>query len=182
LPVIGTTKAALICTVLREHLAPAVLAVMHNDELIASSKVQYREMGLSGPRQDLDLVAMAKNVQAIVSNLSILRKQLDNDASFPTNPKTDDERSLVSVRSQLREIVADQTQELDTINGVLETILLKKMMHSIPGTPRLFASTRGFFVDVAAAIDEQAIPIENRELRLSPTLINISSRCGAAKP
>jgi hypothetical protein len=182
LPVIGTTKTTLICTVLREHLAPAVLAVMHNDELIASSKVQYREMGLSGPRQDLDLVAMARNVQAMVNNLSIFRKQLDNEASFPTNPKTDDERSLVSVRSQLQEVVADQTRELDTINGVLETILLKKMMHSIPGTPRLFASNRRFFVDVAAAIDEQAVPIEKRELQLDPTLISMSSRCGAAKP
>jgi hypothetical protein len=167
---------------LRENLAPAVLAVVHNDALIASSKAQYNSMALSGPRQDLELNAMAKNVQAMVQNLDVARTRLDDATRFSAHPGTDDERSLAAAKTLLQELVAEQTQELDTINGVLETIHLQKMMGGIPHTPRWFARTRGFFADVAAAIAEQAVPISKSESQLSPTLIGVSSRCGAANP
>ncbi|MBV8367415.1 MAG: hypothetical protein JO036_00575 [Candidatus Eremiobacteraeota bacterium] len=180
LPVIGTTKSRPLCTALRDSVAPAVQALMQNDALIASSKAGYRGMALSGPRQDLDLVVMANNVQAMVKNLSDARGRLDG-AVVPPTPRTQDDRDVVAAKAQLHEIAAKQTEELDTINGILETIRLQRMGAIFPHSPRWVPMTRAFFADVAAAIGEQERPIAKSEGRLSPLLISIASRCGGAK-
>jgi hypothetical protein len=175
LPYIGGTRSSAPgCRALRDAIAPAVLDLMRDDELIGASRSTYRKMAhQSETGGDLGRVGLGRAVTLMARNLGELRTLLDDPKRFP---RSDDPR-LQEIRTRLRETADRQEAALNVINGVLETDLMAKMMGKRGGR---FGITPALYALVADGLKAHQSDVAASEEKLTPSLVELSHACGGA--
>ena len=123
-----------LCTVLTKTIAPAIGMMLQNDKTIAKSPDLFKEynfaMGYgSQGSQDMAVMRMENLVGPLADNVVAIHKQLDDLNAFPAVPRTQDERHLQQLKSELLKTLASQEASLDIINGFVTTQQLSQMQH-----------------------------------------------------
>jgi hypothetical protein len=140
------------CTTLHQNIGHSMQALMANDAAIAASKPVLVAMshdyispdiinqtGLGNlhgpalvnhdsPQLHLDSERIQEIAGAITHNLQLIDQQL-KDAHFPQSAKTQDDRKLLEMRTQLEDIKAQQLQTLNVLEGLIDT----QNMESVAG-------------------------------------------------
>ncbi len=123
-----------MCSVLHKTIAPAIGMMLQNDKTIAKSPDLFKEYnfamgyGTSGS-QDIAVMRMENLVGPLADNVVAIHKQLDDQNAFPPVPKTEDDRHLLQLKSELERTLASQEAALDIINGFVTTQQLSQMQH-----------------------------------------------------
>jgi len=136
LPEIGRVRSNVLCTALRQNIAPTIVGLMKNDEIIgaghrAFAKMARDQAGTSSGSIDIDKLYLEQVETRLVHNLKIVDTLLGDQKHFPADPKTDDDRDAVAMKSQLAAVAESQRKALDLISGTLETESLGEMQHDI---------------------------------------------------
>lgn len=134
LPEIGRVRSTTLCTTLRQNIAPTILGLMKNDEIIgaghrAFAKMAHDASGSSSAAIDIDKLYLEQIETRLVHNLQVIDKLLGDDKRFPASPRTDDERAAVVLKTQLLAVADPQRKALDLVSGTLETESLGQMQH-----------------------------------------------------
>lgn len=137
LPVIGRTHSKGFCTTVRDGIAPAVLGLMQNDDLIASSRATLLKAGHDAsvkPNKgfepaaiELDRISLARVADSMAHNLDTVRRTLSDSKRFPRTAVTDDDRRALSLKAQLQAAVDRQNEDYNHLNGVLEIVEMRQM-------------------------------------------------------
>jgi hypothetical protein len=177
LPVIGRTRSGGFCTTFRETIAPAVLGLMKTDELLAQSRAVYAAMPTHSPTDlSLDRIALGKTVAGMAHDLAIVRGLTDDPKRFPKAPSTEEDRSALQLRAELRAVAERQERALDLVNGVLQTDLMQQMSGMFPHMPR-YRITKAVYGSVAVALGEQQHAVGTAEAELTPAVVAASKLC-----
>jgi hypothetical protein len=136
LPEIGRVRSSVLCTTLRQNIAPTVAGLMKNDEIISAGHRAFAKMasdsaGTSSASIDIDNLYLEQVETRLVHNLRVIDQLLGDPKRFPDVPKNDDERDAVTMRSQLLAVAASQRSALDLISGTLDTEALGQMQHDL---------------------------------------------------
>ncbi|HEX5275670.1 MAG TPA: hypothetical protein VFW34_10380 [Candidatus Rubrimentiphilum sp.] len=135
LKVIGSVRSTPFCTALRETIAPAIAAVLSNDDLIASSKPAFATLyhddvlSRSEARAHLDLNRLESLITPIVANVKRADGLLANKPS---------DRKLQAMRDKLQAVLAQQKESLNVISGFVATEQLGEIQTA--GAPENWAS------------------------------------------
>jgi hypothetical protein len=136
LPEIGHVRSNALCTTLRANIAPTVLGLMKNDEIIGAGhrafmKMAHDQSGTSGGSIEIDKLYLEQVESRLVHNLKVVDTLLGDQKRFPAQPQTDDERDAVAMKTQLIAVANVQRKALDLVSGTLETEALGQMQHDI---------------------------------------------------
>lgn len=136
LPEIGRVRSNVLCTTLRQNIAPTVAGLMKNDEIIGAGHRAFAKMssdsaGTSSASIDIDKLYLEQIQTRLVHNLRVIDQLLGDTKRFPAVPKNDDERDAVTMRGQLLAVAASQRSALDLISGTLDTEALGQMQHDV---------------------------------------------------
>jgi hypothetical protein len=136
LPEIGRVRSTTLCTTLRTNIAPTVLGLMKNDEIIgaghrAFAKMAHDQAGTSSGVIDIDKLYLEQVETRLVHNLKVIDTLLSDDKHFPAAPKDGDERDALIMKSQLLAVADQQRKALDLVSGTLETEALGQMQGQI---------------------------------------------------
>ena len=179
LPLIGRTRATVLCKAVRDVVAPAVLGLMKTDELLESSHRVYGQMARhTGLRQNLDRVELGKIVTGMARNLAAVHALLDEAPHVPKAATTDDDHTVGRLRRELQSVAERESRALDIVNGVLETDLLLQMMGGLKHVPTYGGQGR-YYDRVAEAVAERQADVKSAEAELAPSIVAASQRCGA---
>ncbi len=123
-----------MCSVLHKTIAPAVGMMLQNDKTIAKSPDLFKQynfaMGYgSSGSQDIAVMRMENLVGPLADNVVAIHKQLNDKNAFPDVPRTEDDRRLLQLKSELERALASQEGALDIINGFVTTQQLSQMQH-----------------------------------------------------
>jgi hypothetical protein len=136
LPEIGRVRSNALCATLRQNIAPTILGLMKNDELVGAGHRAFAKMardsaGTSAASVDIDKLYLEQVETRLVHNLKVVDKLLGDQQRFPAYPKSDDERDAITMRSQLLAVADAQRKALDLVSGTLETEALGQMQNDI---------------------------------------------------
>jgi hypothetical protein len=136
LPEIGRVRSTALCTTLRSNIAPTVLGLMKNDEIIGAGhrafmKMAHDQAGTSAASIDIDKLYLEQVETRLVHNLKVIDMLLGDAKRFPAEPKTDDDRDALLMKSQLVAVADQQRKALDLVSGTLETEALGQMQGQI---------------------------------------------------
>lgn len=134
LPEIGRVRSNALCTTLRQNIAPTILGLIKNDEIIGAGHRAFLKMGrdqagTSTAAIDIDKLYLQQVETRLVHNLQVVDKMLADDKRFPATPRSADERDAVTMKSQLLAVAESQRKALDLVSGTLETEALGQMQH-----------------------------------------------------
>lgn len=134
-PTIIHVKTSGLCTALRENVAPTLLGLMNDDQIIARVLSAARE-AIGDPRNHVSQLVVENAVAAIVHNLAVIDTLLQDPRRFPSDPKDPDEQMAALLKRQLQAIADRQKTVLNALNGTIETLGVSDMQHTFPnGTP-----------------------------------------------
>jgi hypothetical protein len=136
LPEIGRVRSNALCTTLRQNIAPTIVGLMKNDELISAghrafAKMSHDQAGTSSAAMNINLLYLEQVETRLVHNLGVVDRLLGDEKRFPQTPRTDDDKDAVAMRSQLEAVAASQRKALDLVSGTLETESLGQMQHEM---------------------------------------------------
>lgn len=136
LPEIGHVRSNALCTTLRQNIAPTILGLMKNDEIIGAGHRAFAKMSRdvgdnSSASMEIDKLYLEQVETRLVHNLKIIKQMLGDEKRFPAVPASDDERDAVAMRNQLQAVADSQRKALDLVSGTLETESLGQMQHDI---------------------------------------------------
>jgi hypothetical protein len=136
LPEIGHVRSNVLCTTLRQNIAPTIAGLMKNDEIIGAGHRAFKKMGsdaagTSSAAIDLDKLYLEQVETRLVHNLKVVDKLLGDQQRFPSVPKSDDERDVITMRSQLLAVADAQRKSLDLVSGTIATEDLGQMQGDI---------------------------------------------------
>jgi len=160
LKVIGSVRSTPFCTELHEIIGPAIVGVLANDDLIASSKpafaTLYHDDILAGSeaRAHFDLYRLEKLETPIIANVKRLDALLERK---PDDPK------LQAMRAKLQAVAVQQKASLNVISGFVATEQLGEMQGASPPD-----NWMGTFL-LGSAASSQAGPAAN----LAPAASNL---------
>ncbi|HEY1975853.1 MAG TPA: hypothetical protein VGG89_04890 [Candidatus Baltobacteraceae bacterium] len=89
-------KARTLCATLTEHVQPAIVGLMKNDNLIGYSVSVLNKTASdtsSHGRIDMDMLQLKNVALSLNRNIKTIDDILDDPSHFPLNPKTPDEQS-----------------------------------------------------------------------------------------
>lgn len=138
-------KSRTLCTALRDNVAVSLAGLISNDADIDVGRKAMMKMaadqieGSTAGR--MDALVGENVVGAIVHNLVLIDRKLNDPARFPTDPKTDDERLAVQVKAQLQAIEDAQKRQLNALNGTIETDNMNTMQHEMPANQVVVSSS-----------------------------------------
>ncbi len=139
---IGHVRSSAYCSTLAKHVAPALLALIKTDELIAAAHATLNSMSGdtvrgSTHRYDLDLAHLSQVITLATRNLQTVRKLLD-DPYLPANLPAGEARSAADLRTSLEQVAAQQTAAINLMDGTYETARMAQMQEGFsplqPGT------------------------------------------------
>ena len=138
LPEIGRVRSNALCTTLRQNIAPTILGLMKNDEIIGAGHRAFNKMardsaGTSGASIDIDKLYLEQVETRLVHNLGVIDRMLGDAKRFPATPITDDDHAANAMKSQLLAVAEQQRKALDLVSGTLETESLGQMQHELNG-------------------------------------------------
>jgi hypothetical protein len=129
-------KVRPLCVTLGSSVQVTLVGLMKNDDDIESGRREFLKLGWDEVRQskarDIDLLAIKNVVAAIVHNLAVIDRVLDDPTRFQANPGTDDERTADRLKVALQAVEDRQRAELNVLNGTAETFALSSMQHDVP--------------------------------------------------
>lgn len=136
LPEIGRVRSNALCTTLRTRIAPTVVGLMKNDEIIGAGHRAFMKMGRdsadnSAGSIEIDKLYLEQVETRLVHNLKVVDKLLGDAKLFPAAPANDDERDALLMKTQLMAVADSQRKALDLVSGTLETEALGQMQHDI---------------------------------------------------
>jgi hypothetical protein len=181
LKIIGRTRTSLFCTTLRQNVAPTLLALGKNDDIVAAGHRAFAKMSddfvHAGTGIAIDPLAHDRSYldqleSALVHNVAVIDKLLADAKRFPSNPKSDDELAAAILKAQLETVEQHQKDVLNLISGTLETERLGQMQTELPeglkaivaqpsAVPTQLGSTAFSSAGLPRTADE---PIEPRDL------------------
>jgi hypothetical protein len=129
LKVIGSVRSTPFCTELHEIIGPAIVSVLANDDLIASSKpafaTLYHDDILAGSeaRAHFDLYRLEKLETPIIANVKRVDTLLEGK---PDDPK------LQAIRAKLQAVAVQQKASLNVISGFVATEQLGEIQGAAP--------------------------------------------------
>jgi hypothetical protein len=127
---IGRVRARAFCTTISKTVAPYVQGILNNDEWIKVAHYQFLTLGVDVAQKrnsQLDRARADRVVGAMATNLGIMDKLMNTPGRFAQVPVTQDDRDLLTIRTQLEAIGSAQKRTLDLVNGALETESLGRM-------------------------------------------------------
>ena len=131
LPKIGMTHSGALCTIVRQSIAPALIAVMRVDAGIVASRKALTDLArLTGDPQanlklegnkamDMQRVHIGALVRAMSEDLGFVKQALAQTHSSTTSSK--DDQLAQDVRAQLLAVAARQQEALNDFGGLMET-------------------------------------------------------------
>jgi hypothetical protein len=136
LPEIGRVRSNVLCTTLRQNIAPTIAGLMKNDELVgaghrAFAKMAHDQAGSSSAAIDIDMLYLEQVETRLVHNLGVVDRLLGDEKRFPAVPKNADERDALTLRAQLLGVADSQRKALDLVSGTLDTEALGQMQHEM---------------------------------------------------
>jgi hypothetical protein len=138
LKVIGSVRSTPFCTQLHEMIGPAIVSVLANDDLIASSKPAFATLyhddilARSEARAHFDVYRLEKLETPIIANIKRVDALLDRK---PDDPK------LQAMRAQLQAVAAQQKESLNVISGFVATEQMGELQ--LAGPPENWAGVFG---------------------------------------
>lgn len=190
-PIIIRVRATLLCSALRDKIAPAVSGLCVDDKIISQGQTMMTKLradAITDPRSDsgaggagssseMDDFQMTSLVQALSKNLQRVEAVLNDPAAFPSQAKTDDEEALGKVKNKLEAVAANQRQILNILSETVESnkgndLLSKCDPVDCPGggsTPSRLSLIRAL---ATAAQDELQV-----ELAVTPAVVAVVQRC-----
>ena len=197
-PTIIHVKTSGLCTGLRENVAPTLLGLMKDDQIIARAASAARE-AIGDPSNHVSQLVVENSVAAIVHNLAVIDRLLQDPRRFPSEPKGPDEQVAALIKRQLQAIADRQKTVLNALDGTIETLGVSDMQHTFPnGTPfvgpgaaailsqKAHLETAGLAPDTASpkrASPGEGMPDATRvtaavlEARAADTIRNAAARC-----
>lgn len=137
LPVIGRTHSKGFCTTVRDGVAPAVLGLMQNDDLIAASRGTLLKAGHDASLKpnkgfapaaiELDRISLSRVADSMAHNLDMVRRTLSDPKRFPRTAVSDDDRRALLLKAQLQAAVDRQNEDYNHLNGVLEVVEMRQL-------------------------------------------------------
>jgi len=136
LPEIGRTRARPLCGILREAIAPAILAAERSDASFSAGRTVIDDMLRNTlppdpnradsvqPRRTLDQAKLERLVAAMAADVAALKKALDDPRFRYANadPKaTGDGAALDDLHSALTTLYDTERYQLDVLSGYLAT-------------------------------------------------------------
>lgn len=131
---IGRVRTVALCNTVRWNIAPTLLGLIKNDEVIGKGRNAFLKMSddmlaNSPGALELDRKYMDRVVSAMVHNLKVVDTLLDQDKRFTNTGNAGDDELAARMRTQLRAIAKVQHDSLDALSGALETDRLGLMQH-----------------------------------------------------
>lgn len=135
LKTIVTVKASSLCTALRKNLAPSIVGLRVNDQLITQGQAMMIKLGAdaadqphgnsavggAGAASEMDDFQMSQLARSIESNLERIQALLNDPAVFPSNQNGREESVLAAVRARLTAVMAGQQRALNIIEQTVES-------------------------------------------------------------
>ncbi|HEX3467443.1 MAG TPA: hypothetical protein VHT05_05125 [Candidatus Elarobacter sp.] len=136
IPFIGGTHAKGFCTMVRDNVAPSVLGLMKNDDLVGAShraamKTASDASTGTADAMQLDELYLRRVALSMAHNLGVIKKLLADQSRFPKHPATDDDRYALLLREQLQAAADRQLVALNHISGIVETTSMGSMRNDI---------------------------------------------------
>jgi hypothetical protein len=133
---IGRVGSTIYCTMLSKQIAPAVLGLMKNDEVIgaghrAFTKMSEDALSRSTGHLALDHAYLGQVISAAAHNLELVQRLLADRTYFPDEPQTDEERSALELKARLQAVLTQQNAALNILSGTLETDLMGQMQSEL---------------------------------------------------
>ncbi|MDQ2680355.1 MAG: hypothetical protein M3Y21_04950 [Candidatus Eremiobacteraeota bacterium] len=123
---IGRVRTTAFCTTLRENIAPTLAGLIVNDAVLEKGPTTFAKMGRdavidrSAVSLRMDEVRLEVIIDAMVRNFSTIDKLTGDRGRFSSAPKTDDQRSLELMRTQLVAVSDGQRVALNLMGNVLD--------------------------------------------------------------
>lgn len=114
-----------MCVGLRRSIGPAVGKVLQNDKSIATSRpllqdfVKSSALGSNGGK-DIAVARLEGLIGPLVKNTQSI-EQLLNDPIYNRRAQNDNDKQLLQMRDQMRQVLDQQKQALDLISGFVST-------------------------------------------------------------
>ena len=129
LQVIGHVTATVLCSGLRNKIAPSISGLRVNDDIIHQGQLVMRKLHLDAVAEpqgasatggasaasEIDDVQMAQLVQAITSNLAKIDGLLTDGSIFPDRATSEDQRALDLAKARLETVAAGQRRILNIL-------------------------------------------------------------------
>jgi hypothetical protein len=186
-PTIVHVQSSALCTALRENVAPALFGLIRNDRLVNAGRASllnlgnesehaplessYNQQGAaqvagSTPRMAEGYSHLSDLGRAIERNAETIDRILADDSRFPQQPKTDDEKTLAQMKSQLLNVLDKQKLIVNAFSGSAETAMMDQFAGQGPtiGAPSTFGGT-----GIEGPLGGNSL-IDNQEMASSPAL------------
>lgn len=151
--IIEVRSQSALCTTLRQTIAPVLVGLIRNDQVIVDGTQALTKM-IHNPSDGVARLQTENASLALVHNLALIDGLLADAKKFPANPQTDDERTADRVKAALQNVETSQKQKLNAIYGIMDTAELGKMMKDFPKFMEGFGS-----VSTAPDPDAQPAPV-----------------------
>lgn len=128
-------KARTLCATLTEHVQPAIVGLMKNDNLIGYSVSVLNKTASdasSHGRIDMDMLQLKNVALSLNRNIKTIDDILDDPSHFPLNPKTPDEQSEDKIKQDLLQLLKRQKLVVNALYGTVDTRALSSMQHDFP--------------------------------------------------
>ena len=123
-----------LCTGLRKNIGPAIGKVLQNDATIAQSRPLLRgyvkAAATNSAAKDLQVSRIERLISPLVKNTAAIEKLLNDPYVFPRVAISDSDRQLLQIRAYLQQVVAQQKEALDVINGFVATEQLGQLQQA----------------------------------------------------
>jgi hypothetical protein len=134
-PVIIRVRATLLCSGLRDKIAPSVAGLSVNDKIISQGETMMTKLradaitdprgnsgvGGAGSSSEMDDFQMASLVQALSKNLQRIETMLSDQDAFPARATNGDEEALDNAKDKLEVVAANQRQILNILSEIVES-------------------------------------------------------------
>jgi len=128
-------KARTLCATLAEHVRPAMLGLMKNDNAIGYSVSVLNKTAsdaASHGRIDIDMLQVKNIALALNHNIFTIDNMLNDPAHFPSHPKTPDEIAESQIKQDLLKLLDRQKLIVNALYGTADTLALSSMQHDFP--------------------------------------------------
>ncbi len=124
LKTITHVRSSSFCTTLRQNIGHAVQALIQNNIAVDQTKTLFLKMARDkissanvGMVIDMDMNHLNPMIGEIAQNLETAQALLNDTHRFPEQPQTEDDRRLLQMQQELRDIIDHQNQALNVLSG-----------------------------------------------------------------
>lgn len=133
LKTISHVHASRFCTALREHIAPAVRALIENKPVVTQGKNVLLDMARdqvygTGHHIDLYMTRLNDLITPLAANLLITNAELAKIDGEITHESGDERRRLIEIHKQLEAVAQEQNQMLNVFSGTYNSFTSNQLL------------------------------------------------------